>query len=174
MKQKINLELKYRCNNFVPIRKALKEIGAKKTIVKQQKDYFFNLPLDNEKVPARLKLRIENGKQTFVYYRRADFSKTLNTLADVTLLVVKDPKLLDFLSKILGVKAIVEKRRELWKKGNAVFNLDRVKNVGNIFEVEVSTTTKTIKADKRNFADYRRRLLPYLGEVVRGSNEDLV
>ena len=174
MKQKINLELKYRCSNFVYIRKVLKEIGAKKIIVKQQKDYFFNLPLDNKKIPARLKLRVENGKQTLVYYRRPDFSKTSDTPADVTILAVKDPKLLNFLSKALGLKVVVEKRRELWRKENTVFNLDRVKNIGNIFEVEVWTTPRTIKADKKKFADYRKKLLPYLNKIVSGSNENLI
>lgn len=44
---KINLELKHHCDNFGKVRQVLREVGAKKEIVKNQKDYFFNLPSIN-------------------------------------------------------------------------------------------------------------------------------
>lgn len=175
MQHKINLELKHRCGDFWRIRSILRAMGAARVTVKKQKDYFFNLPKDkNAKILARLKLREEEGTQTLVFYRRPDFSMKTSTPADIVLLRVKDPKLLPFLSRVLGVKVIVEKRRELWRKGNAIFNLDTVKGVGHVFEIEVWTKPHTMERDRYNFAEYRKKLLPYLGKVVRGSNEDLV
>jgi len=174
MKSKVNLELKYLIKDFRPIRKILRDIGARKIETKFQKDYFFNLPRnEDKKAPARLKLRIEKKTKTFVFYRRPTFSDISSTSADVTLLASKDPTF-RFFTKVLGIKVIVEKKRELWRKGNTIFNLDRVRKVGNVFEIEVWTTPKTLKADRKIFVEYREKLLPYLSEIVKGSNEDLV
>lgn len=175
MESKINLELKYFCKDFNPIRNVLRSIRAKKESVKKQKDYFFNLPKSkNSKIPARLKLRISDGKQSLVFYRRPEFSVTSATSADAIILHIKDKDMLSFLSKVLGVRTIVEKQRELWRKGNTVFHLDRVKGIGNVFEIEVWVRPKTIKKDRLNFDRYKKKLLPFLNKIIVGSNEDLV
>lgn len=175
MELKINLELKYFCKNFKPVRKVLRSIGAKKESIKKQKDYFFNLPKEKtSKIPARFKLRASNGEQRLVFYRRPVFSAANMTPSDVIVLPIKDKEILYLLSKALGIKVIVEKHRELWKKGNTVFHLDRVKDVGNVFEIEVWTKPKTMKQDQRNFARYKKELLPYLDKIITGSNEDLI
>lgn len=127
MKNKVNLELKYFCKDFIPIRKILKNIGAKKIGIFNQKDYFFNLPFTESNIQPRFKLRIQNREQTLVYYKRPNFSQNKITSADVALLDVKDKNLLAVLQKTLGVKAIVIKKRELWRKDNCIFNLDTVK-----------------------------------------------
>ena len=175
MESKITLELKYFCKDFNPIRTVLCSIGAKKESVKRQKDYFFNLPKDkNQRIPARLKLRVSNGKQSLIFYRRPKFSAKSTTLADVIVLPVKDKEIIPFLSKALRVKIIVEKQRELWRKGDIVFHLDRVKGIGNVFEIEVLAKPKTIKRDRLNFNNYKKKLLPFLNKIIIGSNEDLV
>ena len=175
MARKINLELKYFCKDFTSIRKVLCSIGAEKESIKKQKDYFFNLPKEkNSQIPARLKLRISNKKQSLIFYKRPTFSKNNATPSDVIVVPVRDKETLFLLSKALGIKVIVEKRRELWRKGNTIFHLDRVKGVGNVFEIEVWTKPKTLKQDKRNFERYKKELLPYLDKVIAGSNEDLI
>lgn len=150
----------------------LKQIGAKKEIVKKQKDYFFNLPTNSNL--ARLKLRVEGKKQTLVYYERPDFVKGKATTADVKLYEVRDSQLLGFLTKVLGVKAIVEKKREVWRKSNTVFNIDNVKDVGGIFEIELQKKGKITALDKKQFRNYQDKLLSYLGNLIKGSNVDLV
>lgn len=175
MKSKVNLELKYFCPDFHPIRSLLKSMDAKKIAVKKQKDYFFRLPKEQtSKVPARLKLRQENGTETLVFYRRPNFSDKAATNADIVLLSVKDKNLLPFLLHALGMKVVVEKTRELWRKGNIVFHLDIVKGVGGIFEIEVWAKPNTLAQDKIKFARYRKKFLPHLSKVVRGSNENIV
>ena len=134
MKQKQNLELKHFCENFVSIKKVLTEIGAKKLKTLNQKDYFFNLPQDKMKIKARLKLRIEKNRTVLVYYERPDFVKGKDTKSDFILLPA-DKKALEFWTKTLGVLGIVEKKREVWKKGDTVFHLDDVIGVGKVFEV---------------------------------------
>jgi adenylate cyclase class IV len=175
MELKTNLELKYFYKDPNPIRKVLRSIGAKKESIKKQKDYFFHLPKEkNPKIPSRLKLRVSGRKQLLVFYKRPSFSAKDITPSDIVLLPVKDNKTLYFLSKALGVKVIVEKQRELWRKGNTVFHLDKVRGVGNVFEIEVWARSKTLKQDQANFERYKKKLLPHLDKIITGSNEDLV
>ncbi len=171
--EKTNLELKHLCVDFGKIRRVLKDLGAKREIVKNQKDFFFELPKSKTGNP-RLKLRIENKKETLIFYDRPDFKKGKETAAKIRLYEVKDKELLPFLKDSLGVKAIVEKKREVWRKDNTVFHLDDVKGVGKIFEVELQKFGKVNQKDIGIFKKYQKELLPYLGKVVKGSNVDLI
>ena len=171
---KINLELKHFCSDFNKIRNILKKLGAKKEAIKNQKDYFFNVPVAKSKIHPRLKLRIERGKQTLIYYDRPDFNESKNTASSVALHEVIDKELLPFLRGLLGIRAIVEKRREVWRKANTVFHLDTVKGVGKIFEIELRKKGKISKNDKFLFESYRGKLLPLLGPVIKRSNVDLI
>lgn len=170
---KINLELKHFCKDFGLIRNILKSFDAKKEIVKNQKDFFFKLPKGKTGNP-RLKLRIEGKKETLIYYDRPDFKKGKQIAAKIKLYEVKDNELLPFLKESLGVRAVVEKKREVWRKDNTVFHLDDVKGVGKIFEVELQKFGKVNQKDIGIFKEYQKELLPHLGKVVKGSNVDLV
>src|SRR3989344_5687956 len=117
---KTNLELKHFCSDFPKVREVLKELGARKEAIKNQTDYFFNVPNRG----ARMKLRIEGKKQLLVYYERPNFAKAKSTMSRVKLYDVKDGKLLDFLTETLGVKAVVKKSREVWRRANTVFHID--------------------------------------------------
>lgn len=171
---KTNIELKHHCADFKKVRVVLKELGAEKEIVKNQKDYFFELPKDKKKISPRLKLRIEGDTKTLIYYERPDFTKTKDAVADVKLYVVNDTQLLPFLEKTLGVKAIVQKKREVWRKANTVFHIDEVKGVGGIFEIELQSVGKITDKDRELFKSYQTKLTPFLSKVVKGSNVDLV
>ena len=43
----------------------------------------------------------------------------------------------EMLDAALGIRAVVRKQRELWRKDNVTFNLDTVETVGQILEVEI-------------------------------------
>ena len=171
---KTNLELKHYCTDFKKVRGVLEEFGAEKEIVKKQKDYFFELPVAQNKNSPRLKLRVEGKKKTLVYYERPDFVKAKDTASQVKLYEVKDEQLQGLLTAALGVKAIVEKKREVWRKGNTVFHIDTIKNIGNIFEIELRKNGVITEKDKTIFKSYQEKLLPFLGDVIKGSNVDLV
>lgn len=172
---KSNLELKHYCKDFKSVRSVLRKIGAKKETIKKQKDYFFNLPSYKERGKARFKLRVESGEQILVYYERPFFKKGKDTKSEIMLYKVQDKALLDFLKDSLGCKAIVEKKREVWRKGFTVFHLDTVKGVGGIFEIELQKKGGDISPkDKEIFKSYQDKLLPLLGRLIKGSNLDLV
>ena len=172
--QKNNLELKHFCSKFERIREILEEIGAEKEGTKNQRDIFFCLPKVEDGIQRRLKLRVENRTKTLVYYKRPDFQEGKATGAEVLLYAVEDEELITFLSRALGELAVVEKEREVWRKDNTVFNLDTVKGVGGIFEIELQKEGEVVPEDEKTFHEYRKSFEAHLGEVVGGSNVDLV
>ena len=174
MFNKVNLELKCFCEDFSPIREELEKLQAKKGRPVKQIDYFFNLPEEKEGVPKRLKLRIAGRQKTLVLYSRDKFSNNRSTPSNVVLFPIKDKRIINFLKRALGVRGIVEKIREQWKKEYVVFNLDRVKGVGNIFEIEIATNDERRERDEATFNNYKKTFSPYLGKIVSGSNIDLV
>jgi adenylate cyclase class IV len=173
MQNKQNLELKHYCSDFKEVRNVLKKMGAVKDVVKSQKDYVFDLPKTKRDKKGRMKLRIEGDKIEVIYYERPDFIAGKETSSTVVLLKA-DPSTLEFLKVSLGVVVVVEKQREVWRKDNTVFHLDKVKGVGNLFEVELQKIGKITATDRVLFAKYQNDLLPHLGKVIKGSNIDLV
>ena len=166
-----NRELKAYCDDFRPIRGVLKGIGATFIERKDQVDYFFNLPEAHDASGTkRLKLRIENQNRQLIYYydRRASGSRSV----EFQLLEVSDPQIKSIFETALGVKLVVKKHREVWRKDNTIFNLDRVDGVGKIFEVEVEVG----RDDPQNhqIAYYKGIFEPHVSEEIVGSNEDIL
>ena len=156
-------------SDFRAIRRILKDVGARKIESKQQVDYYFNLPTDKErKHSMRLKLRYESGKPKIVYYY--DSAQSPKSVAQFRMYKIFYPSLKDLLEACLGISVVVKKRREIWRKGAAVFNLDTIDNLGKVFELEIEKTTDV--ADE--VGHYLNLFKAHLGRPIRGSNEDLV
>ncbi len=171
MNVQLNREIKAYCSDFAPVRQALLDVGAVFVEVKEQVDYFYHLPDRGDPGGTRrLKLRIERGRGELIYYydRQERGARTSNfQLWEMAEFQVKD-----VLDAALGIRAVVRKQRELWRKENAVFNLDTVEDVGQVFEVEVKAVDGNDA--EAQVAEYRRLFSPFLGEDILGSNEDLV
>jgi len=156
-------------SDFRAIRRILEEIGARKIESKRQVDYFFNLPTDKErKHSMRLKLRYESGKPKVVYYY--DSAQSPKRVSQFRMYKIFDPSLKDLLEACLGTRVMVKKKREVWRKGAAVFNLDAIDGVGKVFELEIEKNTEA----KDEVRHYLNLLKSHLGRPIRGSNEDLV
>ena len=139
--------------------------------VKEQVDYYYLLPAgDDSGGTRRLKLRVEKGTSTLIYYRERQEAGARTS--HVRMSSADDPGLKDVLEAALGVRAVVRKRRELWRKDNVIFNLDTVESVGQILEVEAQNE-EGCDVDAQVDA-YRSLLGPYLNAYISGSNEDLV
>jgi len=171
MQHKLNRELKAYCADFAPVRETLRAHGAYCVEVKEQVDYYYLLPSgDNSEGTCRLKLRVEKGSGMLIYYRERQESGARTS--HVRMSSADGPGLKDVLEAALGVRAVVRKRRELWRKDNVIFNLDAVEGVGQILEVEVQNE-QGCDIDAQVDA-YRSLLGPYLNGYISGSNEDLV
>lgn len=152
--------------DFKEIEKTLLGLGARFIETKKQADYFFKLP--NDKKDYRLKLRYENGKPKIIYYynSKSDQSKPISPIT----YKVADEKIKDMLQTFLGIRVVVDKTRKVYKLEQYVFNLDKVKGVGTIFEIEEFSE----KQDKKQTIFLLKKLKPFLGKQIKGSNENLV
>lgn len=171
MQRKLNRELKAYCADFTAVREILRAHGAVFVEVKEQVDYYYNLPAgDVSEGTPRLKLRVEKGTGTLIYYRERQEAGARTS--HVRMSSADDPGLNDVLRAALGARAVVRKQRELWRKDNVIFNLDAVEEVGQILEVEVQDE-EGCDIDAQ-VDEYRSLLGPYLPCYISGSNEDLV
>ena len=171
MEFRLNREIKAYCPDFEPVRAILRTHGAEFVEVKEQVDKYYRLPpADDAGGTRRLKLRAENGKGTLIYYwdrQEAGARTSRYQFAEAN-----DPRLGEMLAVALGVRAVVRKQRELWRKDNVIFNLDTVERVGQILEVEVQDQ-EGCDSDAQ-VGEYRSLLGRCLNGYITGSNEDLV
>ena len=171
MQRKLNRELKAYCADLEAAREILRGHGAEFVEVKEQVDYYYNLPdRDDSQGTRRLKLRVEKGTGTLIYYRERQEAGARTS--QVRMSPADDPGINDVLQTALGARAIVRKQRELWRKDNVIFNLDTVEGVGQILEVEVQDE-EGCDIDAQ-VDEYRSLLGPYFSGYITGSNEDLV
>ena len=171
MQRKLNRELKAYCVDLVAARETLRAHGAVFVEVKEQVDYYYRLPAgDDSAGTRRLKLRVEKGTGTLIYYRERQEAGARTS--QVRMSPADDPGINEVLEAALGTRAVVRKQRELWRKENAIFNLDTVEGVGQILEVEVQDQ-EGCDIDAQ-VDEYRSLLGPHLNGYITGSNEDLV
>lgn len=171
MDVRLNRELKAYCADFAPVRRILRDLGAVFVEVKEQVDYYYHLPVgSSEEGNRRLKLRVERGKGELIYYCERQESNARTSRFQ--LWETNAPALGEVLESALGIRAVVRKRRELWEKDNAIFNLDAVEEIGQIFEVEVRQ--KDGYDIDFQVGEYRRLFEPNLSGHIVGSNEDLI
>ena len=171
MAEQLNREIKAYCPDFAPVRDLLQEMEASFIEEAEQVDYYYNLPdLPVEDSNRRLKIREEKGTAQVVYYVEGQESGARTSRFQVWGLSGAQTK--EMLDAALGVRAVVHKRREVWRKENVKFNLDQVETVGQILEVEI-LTQEGIEVEAQ-LTQYRELFAPYLGDDIIGSNEDLV
>ena len=116
-----NLELKIKIESLESLIKKLKSINAKQDSILLQKDIYYKTPA------GLLKLRIENGTKTLIYYNRDEISK--NRWSDFNLLKIEDDNAEDFLSNLFEVGEVVEKERKLFSFNNTRIHLDDEKSL---------------------------------------------
>ena len=171
MTAEMNREIKAFCPNFAPVKNLLQQKGATFIEESEQVDHYYNLPdLPVEDSNRRLKIREENGAAQVVYYVEGLESGARTSRFQIWGLNSVQTK--EMLDAVLGVRAVVRKQREVWRKDNVKFNLDQVEAIGKILEVEIHQEEGfDIEAQ---LEEYQKLLAPYLGEHIPGSNEDLV
>ncbi len=171
MTMQTNREIKAFCPDFGPVRQALSEHGASYLENTDQVDYYYNLadtPEGNSR--RRLKIRIDKEAPQVIYYEEGQESGGRTSSFRVWGLNGHETK--EMLDAVLGVRAVVNKQREIWTKDNVVFNLDDVESVGKILEVEIRLDGGfDVEAQLK---EYQELFGPYLGDEIDGSNEDLV
>ena len=97
-----------------------------------QIDTYFNVP------KGRLKLREGNIEISLIYYERPDTADAKQS--DVLLYEHPNSFILkEMLTKLHGVKVVVDKTRRIYFIGNVKFHFDTVKDLGTFVEVEAQS-----------------------------------
>ncbi|MDE2940001.1 MAG: class IV adenylate cyclase [Chloroflexota bacterium] len=171
MTMQTNREIKAFCPDFDPVRQLLAKHGASFVESRDQVDYYYNLADAPEGNPRRrLKIRIDKEAPQVIYYEEGQESGGRTSSFRIWGLNGHETK--EMLDAVLGVRAVVNKQREIWTKDNVVFNLDEVESLGQILEVEIRLDDGfEVEAQLR---EYQELFGPYLGDEIDGSNEDLV
>ena len=161
----INLELKINVKSHQIFRKKLKKIGAKTIGILNQKDVYYKVP------KGLLKLRIENEKESLIFYSRDEARK--NRWSNYDILKIENGGSEKFLRKIFAIEIVVEKIRELFYFENTRIHLDKVKSLGYYLELE--TLVLQSKAEAMIRFDRIRNLLDLdILKQIKKSYRDLL
>ncbi len=125
-----NIEIKAHLRNESRVRDYMRTHGTQHE-VQYQRDVFFNA------ANGRLKLRcFRDGTGVLVAYERPDSAGP--KLSDYLLVPVTDAAACEeALSRTLGVRGVVEKKREIAIVGQTRIHLDAVRDLGLFLELEV-------------------------------------
>lgn len=125
----INIEIKAKSENPGKIKEILNHLGADYKGTDHQIDIYYNT------MNGRLKLRKGSIENNLIYYERKN---TEGLKRSEVILMDADPnsKLEKILKSSIGIKVIVDKKREIYFIENVKFHIDEVKNLGNFIEVE--------------------------------------
>ena len=136
-----NLEIKVKLSSHKKVKTILKrnKIDFKELLI--QKDIYYKVD------KGMLKLRIENDKQTLIFYDRNE--KSRKRWSDYHLLEINNTDGKNYLKRFLDVLVIVNKKRELYVYNNTRIHLDYVKNLGYFLELETKVIKGLTDAEKR-------------------------
>ncbi len=163
----VNYEFKARLKDEARIRRLLRRLRARFVGTDRQVDTYFCVPR------GRLKVREGRIENSLIYYERSNAPRLRPSLIKMMLLPRRN-RLRPVLAAALGVRARVDKRREIYFVGNVKIHLDRVKGLGNFVEVEAISRrggTKKIRAQARRF---RELFAIPPSDIVGESYSDLV
>lgn len=136
-----NVEIKARVADPVALRARVVAVCTAPPVLIGQRDTFFNV------AHGRLKLRrFDDGTGELIYYERED------TTGPKTSRYSKSPcpdaaEMEAVLARALGVRGIVDKRRELFMVGRTRVHLDDVRGLGHFLELEVVLAENEPAAD---------------------------
>lgn len=138
---RINIEIKARCENPEYIRTILKDQNADFKGTDHQVDTYFKVS------DGRLKLREGTIENNLIQYNRPNISgpKQSNFALFKT---EPNSSLKQLLTNALGKIAVVDKRREIYYIGNIKFHIDEVKELGSFVEIEAAGVDESGEAER--------------------------
>ena len=160
-----NLELKIKIESHQKIREKLAEIDADNIGMLYQKDIYYNVR------EGLLKLRIENGKEILIFYRRDE--KGSNRWSNFDVLKFEKNGGEQFFNRIFTIETVVQKRRELFIYDNTRIHLDEVETLGSYLELE-TLVLKDKEEAKMRFENIIKILELNTSEQIRKSYRDLL
>lgn len=164
----LNLEFKARVSDHSKIRALLEKINAKYVETILQVDTYFNIR------NGRLKIReINDSTAQLIYYVRdekEEFRWSDYQIYSLTNVAV----LKDILTKAIGLKGMVEKKRDVYLVENCRIHLDDVNQLGKFIEFEYVFDGRK-GAEVMEFVEHlKSELSTYILQIHRESYIDLL
>lgn len=164
-----NVEIKARCAHAAAIAQAAAATGAVWESSCAQTDTYLNVPI------GRLKLRhSDDGVRELIFYQRPNEQSP--RLSRYERIPIAPGHMLDVvLTQALGIKAVVRKRRQVWRLDNIRIHLDEVEGLGSFveFEVEVSAG-RDVDGCRAQAQALLTRLDIKQSDLIAGSYADLM
>jgi predicted adenylyl cyclase CyaB len=137
----LNIEFKASTNKPAELEALLQQHGPLFIGEDHQVDTYFNVPA------GRLKLREGNIENALIHYEREDFA---GAKSSHVLLYQHQPDktLKEILIKTMGIKAVVDKKRNIYFINNVKFHFDTVNGLGTFVEVEAIDKDGSIGKEK--------------------------
>jgi len=164
-----NIELKARLEDLDAAREVAEAVATKRLATQHQVDTYFPCR------QGRLKLRqIDGLSAQLVWYARAD--EPGPKPSDYVLVPVAHPETLKAaLTAALGVRCVVEKRREIFLYHNVRIHLDQVEGLGHFLEFEAVIGPEDDEATgHRRLETLAGRFSLAGGQMLSGSYADMI
>ena len=137
----LNIEIKARCREPEFIRNYLLSHNAELKGTDEQTDTYFTVP------NGRLKLREGNVENNLIYYERTNQAGPKSS--HFHLVKVEDASgLKEVLTKSMGIKVVVKKKREIYYIKNVKFHIDEVPGLGSFVEIEAGNILADLSLDE--------------------------
>lgn len=146
----LEIEIKVTVDGFSMIRKKLRQIHAKRVRVTNQTDVCYNHPLrDFRKTREVLRVRAEKPEKLILTYKSPVSSRRSKARVEYEV-GFDDVHSISEILKALKFKPLVAviKRREIWKLGDVLINLDTVNGLGMFVELET-----VCRKEEKNIAE---------------------
>jgi predicted adenylyl cyclase CyaB len=165
----LNVEIKARCGEPESIRYYLLSHNAELKGTDEQTDTYFKVP------NGRLKLREGNIENNLIYYERTNQAGPKSS--HFHLVKVEDAKgLKEVLTKSMGIKVVVKKKREIYYIENVKFHIDEVPGLGSFVEIEAGNILADLSQDelKKQCDFYLKEFKISPDELVEVSYSDML
>jgi predicted adenylyl cyclase CyaB len=159
----LNIEIKARMDDPAHMRQVLQARQAEFKGIDRQVDTYFHVP------KGRLKLRQGHIESALIAYRRPNQAgPKASEIALQPLQPQEAEGVKEALAQALGVKVVVDKRREIYFIGSVKFHIDEVEGLGHFAEIEA------IDPDGSRNAEALRQLCEAYMEDFRIAPEQLL
>ena len=148
----IEVEVKAHVKKISKIEQVIQQENAQYLKTVHQRDIYFKHPARNfAKTDEALRIRHEEHAQARVTYKGPKLDRKSKSREEFELKINK-PEILEQIFVKLDYIPVtgVEKIRKLYKLGDMMISLDKVKDVGDFIEVELEAVSKDDYKDKRN------------------------
>lgn len=165
--KRINFEFKARLKRDTVVRMALKNLRARYIGTDHQVDTYFNVP------SGRLKIREGRIENALIFYQRANARRARRSKIEMMMLPPRN-SIRAILTGAIGVRVVVDKRREIYFVGNVKVHLDRVRGLGKFVEVEAISRGRNLTKAREQARKFQRLFGIKASDIVPQSYSDLI